>query len=50
MVTLSTLVTIPILPNKLKNIYYLPIWTGIMHPFFKRSDEIVASSSAEAKI
>lgn len=28
---------------------YLPIWTGIMRPYFKRSSEIVTSSSVEAE-
>lgn len=27
---------------------YLPIWTSVMRPFFKRSGEIAASSSVEA--
>jgi len=28
---------------------YLPIWTGVMRPFFKRSGEIAASSFVEAE-
>lgn len=28
---------------------YLPIWTGIMRPYFKRSNEIASSSSVEVE-
>lgn len=34
---------------KTRLLLYLPIWTGIMRPYFKRSSEIVSSSSVEAE-
>jgi len=34
---------------KMRLLPYLPIWTGIMRPCFKRSGDIASSSSVEAE-
>jgi len=35
--------------KKIKNLSYLPLWSGIMRPYFKHSTKIASSSYVEAE-